>query len=153
MNKNMLIIDKQIKRFYSLLFMCLIVLTLFIIKSPLFITERFIAIIFVLYLNIVCYLSTKETKFTELLGLFDSTENCKSYLNSVIDILKIADKEIKKANVIGDLSDYRVQDSVNIINGCIKRLNNLNPPKKYIKKHNNILLDLELFLQEYSLVY
>ena len=104
----------------------------------------------VIYLNIVCYLSLNDSKISELLGFVDNSDYYQTYLNIVIDTLKIADKAIYKANLIGNVSDYRVKDCVEVVRGCLQYLNTIEPPKKYNKYHKNILEDLNLFLEEFK---
>lgn len=142
--------NKKLKMFNTLMILELILLMCFLSYTPLFILERIIAMCVVIYLNIVCYLSLNDSKISELLGFVDNSDYYQTYLNIVIDTLKIADKAIYKANLIGNVSDYRVKDSVEVVRGCLQYLKTIEPPKKYNKYHKNILEDLNLFLEEFK---
>lgn len=142
--------EKRLKIFNGLMLIELLLLTLLLTYTPLFILERVIAMGIVVYLNLICYLSTNNSKITELLGFVDNSDYYQTYLNIVIDTLKIADKAINKANLIGNVYDYRVKDCVEIVGGCSDYLKTIEPPKKYNKYHKNILEDLEYFLIQYS---
>lgn len=142
--------NKNLKIFNSLMILELIILMCFLSYTPLFMLERVVAISVVIYLNMVCYLSLNNSKISELLGFVDNSDYYQTYLNIVIDTLKIADKEIYKANLIGNVYDYRVKDCVEIVAGCSQYLKSIEPPKKYNKYHKTILEDLDLFLEEFK---
>lgn len=140
----------KLSTFNILLFIEMILLTIFLTYTPIYMLERFIVLIVVIYLNTVCYLSSTDNKISELLGFVDNNDYYQTYLNIIIDTLKIADKAIYKANLIGNTSDYRVKDCVEIVSGCSQYLKTIEPPKKYHRYHKEILDDLDDFLIKFS---
>lgn len=144
--------ERNLKIFNGLLILELLLLIGLLVHTPLIMLERVVAMGVLLYLNFVCYVSTNNSQISELLGFVDNSDYYQTYLNIVIDTLKIADKAIYKANLIGNAHDYRVKDCIEIVGGCSDYLKTIEPPKKYHKYHKNILDDLDYFLKQYSYV-